>query len=117
MDTCMDKEQQVPEDQQAAKSAIEHAKEQGSVHTANKYIEMLFDSSSSSDDWSEKLSDHSSDLGTRQKPTKPVTSSKKSSTFPAKHNSDNEETPLEQPHQDALTPKQDFFRNIQAFTY
>ena len=36
MDTCMNK--QVPEDQQAAKDAMEHAKEQEHVHTAQKYI-------------------------------------------------------------------------------
>ena len=47
----------------------------------------------------------SSDSGTRQKPTKPVTSSNKSSIFPAKHKSYNEETPLKQAHQDAFTPK------------
>ena len=34
-------------------------------------------------------------------------SSNKLSTFPAKHNSDNEETPLKQPHQDAFTSKQE----------
>ena len=34
-------------------------------------------------------------------------SSNKSSTFPAKHNSDNEEIPLKQPHQDAFTSKQE----------
>ena len=33
-----------------------------------------------------------------QKQTKPVTSSNKPSTFPAKCKSDNEETPLKQPH-------------------
>ena len=34
-------------------------------------------------------------------------SSNKSSTFPSKHKSDNEETPLKQPHQDAFTSKQE----------
>ena len=48
MYTRMNKEQQVPEDQQAAKVAMEHAKEQERVHTAHKYIEILSDSSSSS---------------------------------------------------------------------
>ena len=43
MDDCMNKEQQVLEDQQAAKSAMEHAKEQDRVHTAQKYIEILSD--------------------------------------------------------------------------
>ena len=48
MDACMNTEQQVPEDQQAAKPAMKHAKEQECVHTTEKYIENLFDSSSSS---------------------------------------------------------------------
>ena len=76
------------------------------------YIENLSDSlsSSSSDDSLETLSDDSSDSGTRQKPTKPVNSYNKSFTFPAKHKSDNEETPLKQPHQDAFTPKQYFLK-------
>ena len=34
-----------------------------------------------------------------------MTSSNKSSTFPAKRKSDNEETPLKQPHQDTFTSK------------
>ena len=42
-----------------------------------------------------------------KKPTKPVTPSNKSSTFPDKLKSDNEETPLKQPHQDDPTPKQE----------
>ena len=93
----MNKEQQVPEDEQAAKSAMEHAKKQERVHTAQKYIEFLsdFSSSSSSDDSSEKLLDDSSDSGTSQKPTKLVTLFNKSSRYPAKRKSDNEETPLE----------------------
>ena len=114
MDACMNKEQGVPEDQQAAKSAIEHAKEQECVHTAHKYIEILSNSSSSfsSDDSSETSLDDSSDLGTWQNPTKPVTSSNKSSTYPVKIKSDNEETPLKQPHQDAFTPKQYILEKI-----
>ena len=36
MDAYMNKEQQVPEDQQAKKPAMEHAKEQECVHTAQK---------------------------------------------------------------------------------
>ena len=81
--------------------------EQERVDTAQKYIEILSysSSSSSSDDSLETFSDDSSDSGTRQKPTKPVTLSNKSSTFPAKHKCDNEESPLKQPHQDAFTPK------------
>ena len=91
MDACMNKEQQVPEDQQAAKAAMENAKEQECVHGAQKYIEISSDSSSSlsSDDSLEELSDESSDSSSRQKPTKPVTSSNKSSTFLAKRKSDN----------------------------
>ena len=34
----MNKEQQVPEYQQAAKATMEYAKEQERVHTAQKYI-------------------------------------------------------------------------------
>ena len=108
MDACMNKEQQVPEHQQAAKSATEHAKEQERVHMAQKYIQILSDSSSSLSlyDSSEKSLDESSDSGIRKKPTKPVTSFNKSSTFLAKRKYDNEETPLKQPHQDAFTSKQ-----------
>ena len=52
MNACMNKEKQVPEDQQAAKAALEHAKEKERVHMAQKYIEIVSDSSSllSSDD-------------------------------------------------------------------
>ena len=35
----MNKEQQVTENQQAAKASMEHAKEQECIHTAQKYIE------------------------------------------------------------------------------
>ena len=81
---------------------------------AQKYIEILSDSLSSfsSYDSSETSSDDSSDSGTKKKPTKPVTPSDKSSTFLAKRKSDNEETPLKQPHQDASTPKQDILERI-----
>ena len=83
-------------------------REQEHVRMAQKNIEILYDSSflSFSDDSLEKLSGESSDSGTRQKPTKPVTSYNKSSTFTTKHKSDNKETPLKQPHQDAFTSKQ-----------
>ena len=47
MDACMNNEQQVPEYQQAVKSVMEQAKEQGRVHMAHKYIEILSDSFSS----------------------------------------------------------------------
>ena len=46
MEACMNKEQQFTENQQAEKSAMEHAKEQERVHTAQKYIGILSDSSS-----------------------------------------------------------------------
>ena len=59
----------------------------------------------SSDDSLETSSDDSSDSGRRQIPDKPVTSSNKASTFPAKYKYDNEEIPLKQPHQDAFIPK------------
>ena len=49
---------------------------------------------------------------TRQKTTKPVTSYYKSSKFPALKKSDNEETPLKQPHQDPFTPKQETLERI-----
>ena len=57
----MNNEQQVTEDQQTSKSAMEHAKEQERVHMAQKYIEISSDSSSSSpfDDLLETLSDDS----------------------------------------------------------
>ena len=59
----MNKEQQVPEYQQAIKAATEHAKEQERVHTEQKYIEISSDSSSSlsSDDSSETSLYDSSD--------------------------------------------------------
>ena len=57
-------------------------------------------------------SDDLSDSGTRQKLTKPVTSSNKSSTFPAKQKSDNEETPLKQLYQDAFMPIQETLERI-----
>ena len=64
-------------------------------------------SSLPSDESSETSSNDSSDSGTSQKPTKPLTSSNKSSIFLAKHKTDNEEIPLEQPHQNAFTSKQE----------
>ena len=89
-------------------------REQELVHMTHNYIEISSDSSSSSSSYDllETLSDDSSDSGTRQKPTTPVTSSNKSSTFPAKHKSYNEETPLTQPHQDAFTSKQEILEII-----
>ena len=75
------------------------------VCMAHNTIEFSSDSSSSfsSDELLEILSDDSSYSGARKIQIKPVTSFNKSSTFPAKHDSDNEETPLKQPHQDAFT--------------
>ena len=57
----MNKEQQVPEDQQAEKSAMEHTKEQERVHMALEIIDILSDSLSSSslDDSLETYSDDS----------------------------------------------------------
>ena len=54
--------------------------------------------SSSSDHSLETSSVESSGSGRRQIPTNLVTSSNKSSIFPAKHNSNNKETPLKQAH-------------------
>ena len=51
-------------------------------------------------------SDDESDSGRRQIPSKPVTSSNKTSTFPAKHKSNNEETPLKKTDQVPFTLKQ-----------
>ena len=61
----------------------------------------------SSDDSLETSSVESSGSGRRQIPTKQVISYNKSSTFPAKHKSDNKETPLKQTHQDAFALKQE----------
>ena len=61
----------------------------------------------SSDDSLETSSVELSDSGERKIPNKLVISSNKSSTFTDKHNSDNKETPLKQPHQDAFTSKQE----------
>ena len=110
----MNKEEQIPEYKQAAKSAMEHAKEQEHVHTAQKYIYLLSDSSSSwsSDDSSETSLDDSYDSDTRQKPTKSVSPSNQSSTFQAKRRSDNEETPLKQPHHDDFISKQEIIEII-----
>ena len=59
--------------------------------------------SSSSDDSLETSFDDSSDSGRRERPTKPVTSSNKSSTFLDKQKYDNVETPLKEPRNDAFT--------------
>ena len=80
-------------------------------HMAQNTI-VIYSDSSFPDDYLETLSDESSDSGTSQIPTKPMTSSNKSSTFPVKHKSDHEETPLKQPHQDALTLKQENLERI-----
>ena len=59
------------------------------------------------DDSLETSTNESYGSGRRQIPTRPMMSSKKSSTFTAKHKSDNEETHLKHPHQDAFTSKQE----------
>ena len=84
-------------------------REQERFFMAHNYIEISSDSlsSSSPDDLLETSSDDSSDSGKRQKLTKPVTSSNKPYTFPAKQNYDNEETRLKQPHWDAFMAKQE----------
>ena len=66
----------------------------------------------SSDNSLETSSIESSGSGSRQIPTKPVLPYNKSSTFRAKHKSDNEETPLKQSHQDAFTSKQETLERI-----
>ena len=53
----------------------------------------------------ETSSDKSYNSCTRQKTTKPVTSSNKSFTFPAKHKYDNTKTPLKKNHQNSSTSK------------
>ena len=54
---------------------MEHAKEQENIHTTRKYIEILYNSSSSlsSYDSPETSSDDSYDSETRQKPTNNLT--------------------------------------------
>ena len=113
MDACMNKEQQYPEDQQTEKSTMENTKEQECVHTAQKYIEISSDSSSSSFSYDlfKTFLDNSSDSGTRQKTTNPVTSSNKSSTFTAKHNT------LETTSSGRLHFETKNSRNIQVITY
>ena len=61
----------------------------------------------SSDDLLKISSDDSSDSGRRKIPTKPFMSSNISSPFSAKQRSENKETPLKQPHQDAFKRKQE----------
>ena len=52
-------------------------------------------------------SDDEYDSGRRAIPSKPVMSSNKASIFPAKHKSNNEETPLTKTHQGTFTSKQE----------
>ena len=66
----------------------------------------------SSDDSFQTSSDESSGLGRRKIPTKPVIQSNKLSTFLAKNNYDNEETPLKQTHEDAFPLKQENSKGI-----
>ena len=86
-------------------------REQERVRMEHNTIVILSDSSSLGD-LLETSSDDSSDSGRRQIPKKPVTSSNKSSTFHAEHKSDNEKTPLKQPHQDAFRSKQETLERI-----
>ena len=80
-------------------------REEERVRMAHNTI-VILSKFSSSDKSLETLSDDSSGSGRRQIPTKPVMSYNKSSTFLVKHKSDNEETSLEQTHQDAFTTRQ-----------
>ena len=68
--------------------------------------------SSSLDELLETSYYESSGSGRKKIPTKPVISSNKSSTFSAKHKSENEETSLKQTHQDAFTSKQETLERI-----
>ena len=90
---------------------MEAIREEERFCMAQNTIIISFDSSSS-DDLLETSSDGSSDSGRRKIPTKPVTPYNKSSAFPAKHKSDNEETPLKQHHQYAFTSKQETLERI-----
>ena len=53
-------------------------------------------------------SDENSDSETRDTSSEPATSYNKSSTFPAEHSTDNEETPLEKTHPRPWTSKKKF---------
>ena len=86
-------------------------REEERVRMAQNSI-IISSESLSSDDLLETSSDDSSDSGTRQKLTNSVTSSNKSSTFPDKHKSYNEETALKQTHQDAVKSKQETLERI-----
>ena len=61
------------------------------------------------------LSDDNSDSETSEISSEPTTSSNKASTFPAEHNSDNEETPLKKKHAGPWTSKK--IRNNQKVTF
>ena len=86
-------------------------REEERVHMEQNNI-IIPSESLSSDDSLETLFDESSDSGRGKIPTKPVMSYNKPFTFTAKHKSDNEETPLKQPHQDAFTSKQETLEGI-----
>ena len=66
---------------------------------------IIFSESFSSDDSLETSYNESYGSEIRKIPSKPVTSSNKESTFPDKHKSDNEETPLKKTHQGPFTSK------------
>ena len=86
-------------------------REKERVRMAHNTI-IILSESLSSDESLKKLSDDSSDSGRRKIPTKPVMSSNKSSKVTAKQKYDNVESPLEKPHKDNLTSKQETLERI-----
>ena len=94
-----------------------NTKEKERVRMGHKYSEILSNSSSSSssDESLETSPNDSSDSGTRQEPIKPVTSFNKSSTFWANRKSDNEKTPLKQPHWHTSASKQEILEKSSVY--
>ena len=90
---------------------MDTTREKERVRMAQNTI-LILSESSFSDESLETLSVESSGSGRRKITNKPVISSNKSSTFPAKNKSDIEETPLKQPHQDAFTPNQENLERV-----
>ena len=62
-------------------------------------------------------SDDNSDSETSKISSKPAKSSNKASTFPAEHNSDNEETPLKKKHAGPLTSKKEVLETIKKLHF
>ena len=85
---------------------MDATREQERVRMAQNTI-IILSESLSSDDSLETSYNESSGSGIIQIPSKPVTSSNKASTLPAKHKSDNEEKPLGKTHQGPFTSKQE----------